>query len=784
MRTLLRWLRRLVLAALALAAVAGAALAGLVWATVPGGNLAASIPGLSAPVRVTLDQDGVPRITAANRLDAAAALGFLHARERMFQMDLMRRATGGTLAAMVGPAALFNDELMRTLGVRRAAENELAHLPPATLAMLQAYSRGVNAWIALRGRLSGLEYLWFGKPRPWTPLDSVLWGKAMGLYLSGDFRAELARANLARRIGRAAAEELWPARGGAGRPQASLLGHLWGRAQAAVSLALVGRLPHFPDAFTLPRQASNEWAVDGAHSTTGAPLLAGDPHLGFGLPGIWYLARIDTPHQTLAGATAPGVPFLVIGRNRDIAWTFTTTGAHVQDLFVEKPAGDGMYETPDGPRPYVVRHETIEVAGAAPVLLTVRTSRHGPIVSDLIGAGQAPIAVEEANLAPGDTAATGLYELNQATSVAAAGRAAAAITSPVQNLLVADKTNIGLFVTGRVPIRRSGHGLWPEDGADGRHGWRGWAQGNALPHYVDPASGRLVNANNPVAPPDFPVWMGRNWFGNWRARRIRELLRARPKASPAYFEHMQMDTVSLLARDALPRLLAVKVPGGLAAGRLAARAEALLRGWNGDMATGEPQPLILDAWRRRFRSLVLRQLGVPPFAAAPWPEFTAYALKPAAAHWCGGDCDPLLARALTQSVARLAHAYGPDPARWRWGRAHQAVFANPLLSRIPLLRRFATARIAAPGDNATIDAGGIADYPLSRFDDVHGPAYRGVYDLADLARSRFVVAPGQSGNPFSPFATNFLRRWRDGAMVRLGRKPDKVTATITLEPAR
>jgi penicillin amidase len=778
MRNLPRWLGRLAVAVIVIVVTAGVGVAGLVWATVPGGNLDAAIPGLSAPLTVTLDQDGVPRIRAANMLDAAAALGFLHARERLFQMDLMRRATGGTLAALVGPVAVPNDELMRTLGVRRAAADELAHLPPDTLAMLNAYSRGVNAWIARRGRFAALEYLWFGKPAPWQPLDSLLWGKAMGLYLSGNFRTELARADLAGRLGQAAVDELWPAGGGAGHPEASLLPRLWTAADSRMARLLVPRLPRFPDPFTLPEQASNEWAVDGAHSTTGAPLLAGDPHLGFGLPGTWYLARIDTPNQTLAGATAPGVPFLLIGRNGDIAWTFTSTGADVQDLFVEQPAGDGMYATPEGPRPYEVRHETIDVAGAAPVLLTIRLSRHGPIVGDLLGPNQPPLAVAMANLAPGDTAATGLLRLNRATSVAQAGEAAAAITSPVQNLLVADRKNIGIFVTGRVPVRRAGHGAWPVDGADGQHDWVGWAQGAELPHVLDPASGRLVNANDRVAPPGYPVWLGQDWYGDWRARRIRALLEAKPMLSPADFERMQLDTVSLLARDALPRLLAVTVKDPLAA-----RAQALLRGWNGDMARDAPQPLIVDAWLRGFHTLLLQEIDVPADAVAPWPEFVSYALKPAAAHLCGGDCDRLLVRALRESTADLAQDYGADPAAWRWGEAHQALFENPILSRVPLLRRVGTVRYPAPGDDTTVDAGGIGQGPVSQFADVHGPAYRGVYDLADLDRSRFVVAPGQSGNPFSPLATNFLRRWRDGGSVTLGPEPARVASRITLRPA-
>lgn len=773
-----RWLWRLAVAAFVLVVLGAGAAGVLVWATLPGGSLRADIPGLSAPVAITLDQDGVPRIRAANMTDAAAALGFLHARSRLFQMDLLRRATGGTLAALVGPVALENDELMRTLGVRRAAREDLAHLPPKTLAMLEAYSRGVNAWIARRGRFAALEYLWFGKPRPWTPLDCLLWGKAMGLYLSGDYRTELARAALARRIGRKAALELWPSTEEAKPTEARLLPHSWDEGVSRLAWRLVWRLAGIPSPFARSREASNAWAVDGAHSTTGAPLLAGDPHLAFGLPGIWYLARIDTPRQTLAGATAPGIPFLVLGHNRDIAWSFTSNGAHVQDLFVERMVGDDKYATPDGPRPFEVRHALIKVAGGQPVLLTIRASRHGPIISDLVGHGGQPIAVEMANLAPGDTAATGLMELNEATSVAAAGQAAAAITSPVQNLLVAGRHHIGLFVTGRVPVRRSGDGLWPEEGADGAHDWIGWASGDALPHVVDPRDGKLVNANNPVAAPGFPVFMGRHWFGTWRARRIRQLLDAKSKFSLDDFQKMQMDTVSLLAREVLPRLLALKVTG------LAARAQALLRGWNGDMTIAAPQPLILDATLRRFREILLHRMEVPLFAAAPWPEFTSHALSPAGAHWCGGDCGPLLARAFEHSVAALSRAYGADPARWRWGRAHQAVFANPLLSRLPVVGRFFTARIAAPGDNATIDAGGIADTPLDRLDDIHGPSYRGVYDLADLDRSRFVVAPGQGGNPFSRLATSFLRRWRDGDMVKLGPKPDRVAATITLEPAR
>ncbi len=280
-------------------------------------------------------------------------------------------------------------------------------------------------------------------------MDSLLWGQIMGISLSLNWRTELSRQSLAGRVPQRMIDELWPSAGGEGRPEAALSPDL---RHVAEELAAV--LPRFPDPFTLPRSASNEWAVDGRHTATGAPLLAGDPHLAFGFPGIWYLARIETPDGVLAGATAPGVPFLVLGHNGHIAWTFTTTGADVQDVFIETPAGDGRYQTPDGPRPFVVREERIKVRGEPDQFLTVRETRHGPVVSDLRDSGEAILAVAMANLSPGNTAAAGLLALNQARDAEAAGKAAEMITAPVQNLLVADRERIALYVTGRVPIRR------------------------------------------------------------------------------------------------------------------------------------------------------------------------------------------------------------------------------------------------------------------------------------------------------------------------------------------
>jgi penicillin amidase len=768
MRVVLHRLRRLLSWLVFIVLLVAAIVTGVLWLTLPPRSQQARIAGLSGPVDIGFDADGIPRIRAVNDTDAAAALGFVHARDRLFQMELMRRAASGRLSEIAGRATLALDRSMRTFGLRRHAVADYPALPAETRAMLEAYSRGVNAWIAERGRLSAPEALFLGTPEPWEPVDSLLWGETMGLWLSLNWRTELSRQALAGHVPQQMVDELWPPAGGAGRPEAALEP---GLRQVAGELAAL--LPRFPDPFTLPGSASNEWAVDGRHTATGAPLLAGDPHLAFGFPAIWYLARIETRDGVLAGATAPGVPFLVLGHNGHIAWSFTTTGADVQDLFIETAAGDGQYQTPDGPRPFAVREERITVRGEPDQILAVRETRHGPVVSDLRGSGDPILAASMANLAPGNTAAAGLFALNQARDVDAAGKAAAMITAPVQNLVVADRQRIALYVTGRVPIRRAGDGSAPVPG-DGSHDWIGWASGEQLPHVVAPASGRLVNANDRIAPSDFPVFLGRDWFGDWRAARIRELLSRSDRHTTGDFARMQVDVHSGFARQILPTLLAVPVTEDTAR-----RAQALLRDWDGSMTADAPQPLIFNAWVHHLYGRVLQQANISVNDGGPLAEFAAFVLSPAGAQWCGGDCTAMLQAALAEAVGDLTARFGNDPARWRWGEAHPAVFAHPLLRPLPVLGAFGTLSIPSPGDDTTVDRGGPA---YKQFQSVHGAEYRGVYDLADLDRSLFIMAPGQSGNLLSRHARDFLTRWRDGATITLGPTAEATTATIRLIP--
>ncbi len=760
-----RILRRVGGALATLVLLALSAVGGVFFLCLPASHEAARIPGLSAPVSIAFDAHGIPHILAATAEDGAVALGFVQARDRMFQMELMRRAASGRVSELAGPAALPLDRTMRVLGLRHQTELGMATLPAPTLKLLEAYARGVNAYLDAHGRWTAVQFAVLGKPEPWTPVDSLLWGKTMGIYLSGNWRSELSRLSLAATLPRSLIDQLWPPQADTPSPSAALVEPRF----AALAGASDAFMPRFPQPFTLPDEASNEWAVDGAHSDTGAPLLAGDPHLAFSTPGIWYLARVDTPQGTLAGAFAPGVPLLVIGRTGKIAWTFTTNGADTQDVFTETVLPDGRYATPDGPAAFTTRVEHIGVRGAPPVDLVVRETRHGPVVSDIPGlaapAGMV-FAAEMANLAPGDDAATGLLALNRATTVAEAGLAAPLITAPVQNLLVADHAGIGQFTTGRIPIRRAGDGEWPQAGADGAHDWIGWATGDQLPHLVDPASGHIVNTNERVAPPDYGVFMGRDFYGDWRAQRVRQLLGNRT-LSIDDFTSIQMDVTSAFAQHLLPILAARPRHDDMLG-----RAAALLDGWDGRMEMDLPQPLIFNAWVQRFAALVLERSHVPLDAPTPWEDFVAWVLTPAGASWCGGDCGPMLDQALSEATAPLVTRFGADPTQWKWGDLHVATFTDPVL---PVLTR----RITQPGDDTTIFRGG---YPLGSVESVHGPSYRGIYDLADLDRSRFMAAPGESGNPLSPHFHDMLNPWRDGGFVTLGKTVGPGGDTLALRP--
>ncbi|NQV57734.1 MAG: penicillin acylase family protein, partial [Rhodospirillales bacterium] len=540
-----------------------------------------SDPALEAATNVYFDDDAVPYIDAQNFKDAAFALGYVHAQNRMWQMEMQRRLGAGRLSEILGAATLETDRFFRILGLYRLADESFAGLPSGVRGHLQAYAKGVNAWINANKNALPPEFLAFRhRPEPWRAADSLVWGKLMALRLTGNYRDELLRLRLLERLSAERIDELWP-----GYPtDAPITAAAFDQtgitesSRDPLSGQLLGPGP-------APLGASNAWAVAGGHTDTGGPILANDPHLGFAAPILWYLAKIKLPGETITGATVPGVPYVIAGHNSRIAWGLTATQSDLQDIFIENLTADrpGYYDTPDGPAPFQVREEAIGVRGASAIPLKIYATRHGPVISPVRPGASTALALSASFLTAEDRTSEALHNLNLARDRDDFLSALSAMNAFQLNFTYADSDgSIGFYAAGKVPIRKKGIGFFPRPGAGGKFDWAGSIPFKQLPHYFDPAAGFIANANNPVAAKDYPYFISRDWAAPYRARRIDGLIKGSIRAgTPVTVEFaaaMQADNLSLMSRDLIGPMTDFEAP----AGRLR-QAVALLKGWDGHM---------------------------------------------------------------------------------------------------------------------------------------------------------------------------------------------------------
>jgi len=797
----MRWFWRGLVGLLALLSILTAA--GYLWlrGSLPtlDGELVA--PGLRAPVEIVRDRFGVPHIFAQNRADSLFALGFVHAQDRLWQMETMRRIGAGRLAEVLGPRAIESDRMMRVLDLHGVAGRNYARLDADSRALIDAYVAGVNAQLMAGEQSLPPEFLLLRhEPEPWTAADSLLWLKLMALDLSTNWSQELFRQRLASRLtAQQIAEFYTPYRDD--EPRGPLAGPLVPSTETGSSMP-----PPPLNAHAAEGLGSNNWAVAAKHSATGKPLLANDPHLRLRTPSIWYFAHLSWPDRKLVGATLPGLPSVVLGRNDRIAWSFANTGSDVQDVYVEQlvEGRADLYQTPDGPRPFSVRRETIRVRDGADVTVDLRSTRHGPVLNDasaeldaLAEPGQV-LSLAWTALADDDATARAGLQLAVTDRWEAFVDALRDLHTPQQNIIYADvEGNIGFIAPGRVPLREPENqiqGFTPQPGWDAKFDWRGYVPFEALPRSLNPRSGMLLSANHKIVPDDYPYHLTFEWAHGYRAGRIAHLLSGRAKHSLESFKAMQMDSLSPMARELMPILLRAE-----ARSELGRQAKGLLAGWNGDMAANRPEPLIFAVWHRELTRLVYADEMGPLFAAA-WggrARFLLYVLDGGGGGaWCDDvltkvteECGELISRSLERAVEWLAERHGSEPARWRWGAVHRARARHLPFSEVPYLGRFFETGAELPGDTYSINVGhfAIAD-PSNPFAVVHAPTMRAIYDLDELDRSLFIHSTGQSGNPLSPLHDNFVRRWAEGEYItiRTARRDVEVGAlgTLRLTPKR
>ncbi|HVE66554.1 MAG TPA: penicillin acylase family protein [Thermoanaerobaculia bacterium] len=765
-------------------------LAVLVVSTFPKESGRVRVAGLSAPVAIETDARGVPTIRAATRLDALFGLGYVHARDRLWQIEYQRRIGAGRLAEVLGPRLVDTDRFLRTIGFRRAALSAWGNLSAETRASVEAYVRGLNAFLATSpARPVEFRILRF-RPEPFDAVDGIVWGKLMAWDLAGNARNEIRRARFVEAVGERRALELlppapvsptiledeeWkgllplPAARGEGRSEArspavflapSFLARL------DRSFALAGARE--PDDSAL---GSNSWVLAGSRTVSGKPILANDPHLALRAPSVWYVARMIAPGYAVAGATLPGLPGVVIGRNSRIAWALTSLEPDVQDLFVEDvdPADPSRYRWRGEWRRFETRRETIRVRDGADVELEVRSSVHGPIVSGVLdGAGALGrgVALRWAALDPTDRTAEALERVNRAAGWTDFLEALRLFHAPPQNFLYADADgHVGYAAAGAVPIRPRANGLLPVSGA-GEDDWAGYVPFEALPRTLDPVRGFLVTANNRVASEQYPHAVTGDWPEPYRARRITERILARPRLDAADVRSIQLDRLSLQATELLPFLLDT-VPSDAAS----RQALATLARWNREFAPGSAAAPIYAAWYAALSRMPQDELGDTPLGGLR-SRFLINAFR-ANSEWCDDaatpareTCAAFRARALAEAVALLRSRLGADPSRWRWDQLHRARFPHGVFEGIAGLRRLFSLEKGQGGDGSTVNVGAYLLDGSFRMTD--GPSYRQIVDFAEPDHFEFVHTTGQSGNVFDRRYRDLLPSWREGRYFSIG----------------
>lgn len=729
--------------------------------------------GLTAPVEVVRDRHAIPHIYADSFEDAAFAMGFVHAQDRLWQMEMNRRIGAGRLSEVLGQPTVDFDRFLRMLGLYRHAEAGFAKLSPETKRVYSAYAAGVNAYLEQRTGPLPPEFLILGvEPEPWSPADSLVFLKVMALNLSGNWSRELTRLRLTKRLTAAQIEDFYPSYGSE-MPHGVLANY--GFADLIDTAALDRMIEALP-APPAEGIGSNNWVVDGQRTKSGKPLLANDPHLGLTAPAIWYFAHMSWGNRNLIGASLPGVPLIILGRSDRMAWGFTNGQPDVQDLYIEKvdPTDSNRYLTPSGTEPFKTRREVIKVKDQDDIELIVRETRHGPVLSDVHRGAQSTLpdghvlALAWTALSDDDLTPQAGVRLSQVDDWDGFVDALRDYHVPQQNIVYADVDgNVGYYAPARVPVRDPENpiqGYMPQPGWDPLYDWRGTIPFEELPQAFNPDGGMIATANHRNVAVDYPHHLTFDWAAGYRARRINGLLSETSAHSAESFQSMQADTVSLFAVDVLPYLTAIAPSGAQAKAAL-----DLMSAWNGDMVADRPEPLIFQAWIRKFSKLVTEdELG--DLQALSWGRKGPFLHRVLSQRqkWCDDTrteptetCAQMLERALDEALDWISERQGSDMADWQWGQEHIAIGAHRPFSRVPVLRDFFDINGPVPGSTYTVNVGDFRIFNSDRpFASVHGPGLRAVYDLADPEKSLFIHSTGQSGNPLSPYYSSFAEKWR------------------------
>jgi penicillin amidase len=742
------------------------------------------LKGLQKPVKVLRDEWGIAHIYAETQADLFFAQGFVAAQDRLWQMDLWRRIGEGKLAEVLGDKAIERDRFARLLRYRGDMKAEYESYAPDARPIIEAFVRGVNAFIETSKDRLPIEFQLAGyRPEPWTP--EVCLTRMAGYVMTRNAANEILRAELTREYGAAFVDE-WietePARKLDVPPGLDLAG--MDRRILAAATAAGG-----PVSFN-PSDGSNNWVIDGTMSATGKPLLANDPHRSIALPSLRYLVHLVGPGWNVIGAGEPALPGVAAGHNERVGFGFTIVGIDQQDLYVEEinPANPNEYRWQGKWRRMRVEREAINVKGEArPRVLELKFTHHGPVVYE-DPARRRAYALKWVGSEPGTAGYLASLTLNRVQNWNEFLKTMDRWKVPSENLIYADVDgNIGWVAAGMTPVRKGWSGLLPVPGAEGKYEWQGFLPVSKLPQKFNPADHFIATANHNILPKDYPHELGYEWANPIRFRRIAEVLgEANRKFDIADFQALQYDEVSLPARELTAMLKAVR---GANAG-LQPYIEMLTR-WDGRLGKDSAAAALFEIWLSKLPAAVFK----PHVPAKAWSAVasripllkTIEALKNPIPRWFGesprAGRDLTVLKSLEEAVAETKTLLGDEPSAWRWGKLHVASFQHSLSTDAARRALFDLPPVEKGGDGNTVN-----NTSGPNFRQNHGASFREILDAGDWDRSVATSVPGQSGQPGSRHYGDLLPLWAEGRYFPLLYSRSKIEAAakarLTLEPAR
>jgi penicillin G amidase len=789
------------------------------------------VPGLTAPVAVSRDVHGVPTIEAANLKDLFFAQGYVTAQDRLFQMDFLRRFAAGELSEIVGESLLEHDRQQSILGLRAAARKTIEIASPEARSHFEAYSQGVNAFIASHRDRLPLEFrILRYVPQAWTPEDSEVIGAYMVEDLSTSPRHALTREKILAKLGPELTADLYVNSSWRDRPptvsrprldqdpndedeedlgEENSITEIIGR-NSPLNASLRLRLSQFlhglqsaPNDIGLEGSAaffddpplvlgSNDWVVSGTHTVSGKPLLSNDMHLGHQMPNLWYAAHLHCGNLDVAGVTLPGHPYVIVGHNQRIAWGFTNVGPTVEDVYVETFNDAGQYLTPNGWQQPEHRREVIHVKGNSDVILDVALTRHGPIVTDLVPGETRKLALRWTLY---DGLRNPFFAVNSARNWDEFQRAFSLFDAPGQNVVYADVDgNIGYHTTGKVPIRASGDGSLPENGSDNAHEWIGYVPFDKLPGIFNPASGVIATANGRVTPSKYPYSVSVEWEAPWRTARIYRVLESGKKFSAPDMLALQTDIDSELDRFFSERFVYAVDHAKNSSSRAKAAVD-ILRQWDGRMTSDSSAPTIAVRAREELARLLLEpKLGPAPkdpalakstlnWKSYSWMMETIWldnVVQHQPKRWLPdayANYDELLNAAVESAVT--GHDAPQDLNSWKWGSFNAVQIQNPVLGQIPILRHWTGPGLREQSGSA---------YTVKAVTDEYGPSERITVDLSNLDQSTLNLVTGEAGNFLSPYYMDQWDAWYTNFTFPWPFSPQAVEKAsahqLVLEPGR